>query len=142
MLINHLCFVHLSFMDIRCRILYVDSSLEKRSFCTMSTNDSRLRAYTEAVRRLKALPSSDPRHWENIARLHFDACPHSNWWFLPWHRGYLRSLEGVCRTILGDESFALPYWDWTAQPTIPSAFFQITEDQSWGPGWLQGKPGA
>lgn len=40
-------------------------------------------------------------------------CPHGNWWFLVWHRGYIGWFEQICQELSGDSSFALPYWDWT-----------------------------
>ena len=46
-----------------------------------------------------------------------------NWWFLPWHRGYLGWFEKTIRELSGNPSFALPFWDWTAQPSVPTPFF-------------------
>ena len=34
-------------------------------------------------------------------------CMHGNWWFLPWHRGYLYFFERIVRKISGDDSFRL-----------------------------------
>lgn len=82
-----------------------------------------LAKYRNAVSQLIALPPSDPRQWNNLAQQHQDHCPHSNWWFLPWHRAYLFYFERVCQDILKDPSFALPYWDWTQNPRIPGAFW-------------------
>jgi len=65
------------------------------------------------------------RSWNAQARIHDDFCPHGNWLFLPWHRAYLLYFENICRELTGVADFALPYWNWTAQPKIPSAF--------WGP---------
>ena len=79
--------------------------------------------YRSAVAQLLALPASDPRHWTKLAQQHNDHCPHSNWWFLPWHRAYLFYFERVCQDILKDPTFALPYWDWTQNPRIPGAFW-------------------
>ena len=50
-------------------------------------------------------------------------CPHGNWWFYAWHRGYLGYFEQTIRSLSGDASFALPYWDWTQLPEIPAQMF-------------------
>ncbi len=68
------------------------------------------------------LPPTDPRNWYRNAFIHELDCPHGNWWFLPWHRGYLGWFERTCRELSGDPDFALPYWDWTANPTLPAVF--------------------
>ena len=59
-----------------------------------------LAKYRNAVAQLVALPSADPRQWTKLAQQHQDYCPHSNWWFLPWHRAYLFYFERVCQDIL------------------------------------------
>jgi tyrosinase len=82
--------------------------------------------YTTAVQRMKALDQSDPKNslsWKNQARIHQDYCPHSNWWFLPWHRAYLFYFESICQAMLGDPDFRLPYWNWTRDRSIPAAFW-------------------
>ena len=56
--------------------------------------------------------------------IHLLDCPHGNWWFLVWHRGYLGWFEKTCRELSKDQDFALPYWDWTADPRIPASFFE------------------
>ena len=70
-----------------------------------------------------ALPPSDPRNWYRQALIHVLDCPHGNWWFLPWHRGYLFHFEEICRQLSGDPEFALPYWDWTSAPRVPDVLF-------------------
>ena len=96
---------------------------KRRNIATMAANDSDLTTYQDAVTKMKALPSSDHRNWANQAQIHFDHCPHGNWWFLPWHRAYLLYFEKICRQLTGNKSFALPYWNWTSNPTIPNAFW-------------------
>jgi tyrosinase len=56
-----------------------------------------------------ALPPEDPRNWYRHALVHTIDCPHGNWWFLPWHRGYLGWFEQICRELSNDPAFALPY---------------------------------
>lgn len=82
-----------------------------------------LESYARAVRAMLALPPEDPRNWYRQAIIHTLDCPHGNWWFLPWHRGYLGWFEQVCRELSGDPQFALPYWDWTAEQRLPEGMF-------------------
>jgi tyrosinase len=82
-----------------------------------------LASYRRAVEKMLALPPSDPRNWYRQALIHIADCPHANWWFLPWHRAYLGWFEEICRDLSGDPDFALPYWDWTAQPQVPADLY-------------------
>jgi tyrosinase len=84
--------------------------------------------YAKAVGLLKKLPASDPRNWVAQARIHDGHCPHNNWWFLPWHRAYLYYFEQICRDVLKDQSFTLPYWDWSRAQDIPTPFL---DKSSW-----------
>jgi len=87
-----------------------------------------LDSYTRAVRAMLALPPEDPRNWYRQAVIHTLDCPHGNWWFLPWHRGYLGWFEQVCRELSKDPYFALPYWDWTTEPRLPARMFDDVLD--------------
>jgi hypothetical protein len=82
-----------------------------------------LESYKRAIRTMLALPPEDPRNWYRIALVHTVDCPHGNWWFLPWHRGYVGSVERICREVSGDPDFAFPYWDWTELPRVPNPLF-------------------
>ncbi|MDQ2822175.1 MAG: tyrosinase family protein [Pseudomonadota bacterium] len=82
-----------------------------------------LASYRLAVSAMLALPFEDPRNWYRHATIHTLDCPHGNWWFLPWHRGYLGWFEQVCRDLSGDPYFALPYWDWSQVAAIPDGLF-------------------
>jgi tyrosinase len=42
--------------------------------------------------------------------------------FLPWHRWYLAFFEAILRATLKDDAFALPYWDYLKDPTLPPQF--------------------
>jgi hypothetical protein len=81
-----------------------------------------LHSYQTAIAAMLRLPPDNPLNWYRLAFTHYFDCPHQNWWFLAWHRGYLGWFEQTCRTFSGDASFALPYWDWTADVAIPDAF--------------------
>ncbi|GAB2179439.1 tyrosinase family protein [Dongia sp. agr-C8] len=84
-----------------------------------------LTAYAKAVAAMKRLDQDSPndgRGWRKQAEIHNMRCTHQNWWFLPWHRVYEAKFEALIRHYSEDESFALPYWDWTANPTLPAVF--------------------
>jgi tyrosinase len=82
-----------------------------------------LDSYKAGIRAMLSLPPTDPRNWYRNAFVHVFDCPHQNWWFLAWHRGYLGWLEQTLRQLSGDNQFALPYWDWTKTPRVPAAMF-------------------
>ncbi|HEX4964585.1 MAG TPA: tyrosinase family protein [Thermoanaerobaculia bacterium] len=84
-----------------------------------------LESYKKAIKAMLALPPTDPRNWYRNAFIHLFDCPHGNWWFLVWHRGYLGWFEKTCRQLSGNPNFALPYWDWTAEPRLPASFFDL-----------------
>jgi tyrosinase len=93
---------------------------------SLPANHRTLVAYRRAIAAMKSLPSTNPRNWVNVARIHLNNCPHGNWYFLPWHRAYLLSFERICRDLSGDSDFTLPYWDWTANRQMPTTFTQPT----------------
>ncbi len=95
----------------------------RRNIASLSATDPIIEAYKDAVTQMKALPASNPRSWAAQAQIHFDHCPHGNWFFLPWHRAYLHYFERICRDLSDMEDFALPYWNWTANPQIPGIFW-------------------
>jgi tyrosinase len=83
-----------------------------------------LASYERAIAKLLALDPNDPRNWYRNCFIHTLDCPHGNWWFPPWHRGYLGWWEQTVREFSGDPNFAFPYWDWTAQPYVPNEFWK------------------
>jgi tyrosinase len=101
----------------------------RRSLHGMAPNDPILQTWRDGVRLLKA--ASGNVSWANFAAIHgnandFNLCPHGNWYFLPWHRAYLLSYERAVRQLTGNNDFALPYWDWTEDRQMPSAFVEPT----------------
>lgn len=88
--------------------------------------DGIMDTYANAVGLMKELDQTnpdDPRGWTKQAEIHFGTCPHGNWFFLPWHAAYLHYFEEICRELTGVESFALPYWNWSLNPSIPDPFW-------------------
>ena len=100
--------------------------LLRRNVSSLAPDNAILVSYRKAINAMKALPQSDPRNWTRQAQIHQGnntvRCPHGNWYFLPWHRAYLLAFERICRQLSGNANFALPYWDWTANPQLPAAF--------------------
>ena len=82
-----------------------------------------LQSYTKAIEAMLILKPDHPHNWFRNAFVHLMDCPHGNWWFYVWHRGYLGYFEETIRKLSGDQTFAIPYWDWTVQPEIPQVMF-------------------
>ena len=94
---------------------------------------------------LMALPPSDPDSFSTIASYHglpggngVGYCQHENMLFPLWHRGYILRLERALRKALGDDTFAMPFWNETspssAQGGLPSIFTSKTYSWSDGSG--------
>lgn len=114
----------------------------RRDLATLAASDPDIVTYQAAVAAMKALPSSDPRNWQRQADIHQNFCPHGNWFFLPWHRAYLLYFEQICRELTGNQRFALPYWNWTCNRTIPAVFQGGTSNPLFHPGRVASPPAA
>jgi tyrosinase len=100
----------------------------RQNALTLPPNDPVFQQYAEAVKLMHELPANDRRSWRRQAEIHPNHCPHGTVGFLPWHRHYINEFEKICGQLIGDQSFALPYWDWTTEGgKIPDAFFDIAE---------------
>ncbi|KAI0516646.1 hypothetical protein KFK09_009323 [Dendrobium nobile] len=102
--------------------------------------DSRyISQYSKAVQLMKDLPKSDPRSFFQQANIHCAYCNgaydqfgfsnlqlliHRSWLFFPWHRLYLYFHERILAKLIGDDSFALPFWNWDSPDgmRIPSMY--------------------
>ncbi|XP_058072661.1 polyphenol oxidase, chloroplastic-like [Magnolia sinica] len=95
--------------------------------------------YKKAIALMKALPSDDPRNFTQQANVHCAYCDgaydqigfpdlelqvHNCWLFLPWHRYYLYFFEKILGKLIGDSTFALPFWNWDAPKgmTLPAIY--------------------
>ena len=114
----------------------------RRDLATLAPNDPIIETYRAAVAAMKALPATDPRNWNQQAEIHFNFCPHSNWYFLPWHRAYLLYFEQICRELTGEKSFALPYWNWTCNRALPEPFLNNGTNPLFEPGRTGNPPAA
>jgi tyrosinase len=80
---------------------------------------------------LGAIHGFDPNKWQRYGYLstgeqlpeksvqdkYWQQCQHGSWYFLPWHRGYVASLEAIVRDAIiqagGPTEWALPYWNYS-----------------------------
>src|SRR5689334_4785642 len=97
----------------------------KSAFDLTDAEAARLRRGYKLLRELSKKDPDDPRGWLRQANVHCWYCGgeagnqanagpeiHGSWRFLPWHRMYLYMHERIIATLLGDDTFTLPYWDW------------------------------
>jgi tyrosinase len=82
-----------------------------------------LASYARGVQAMLKLSADHPQNWFRNAFVHLMDCPHGNWWFYVWHRGYVGYFEQTIRNLSGDPTFAMPYWDWTQLAQIPDSMF-------------------
>src|SRR3954467_6912079 len=100
----------------------------RRYSATSTQGKKMLASYAKGVSAMLQLPPQNPHNWFRNAFVHFMDCPHGNWWFYVWHRGYIGYLEQTIRTLSKDPAFAFPYWDWTTSPELPAGIFQAVLD--------------
>lgn len=90
---------------------------------TSAAGQKMLAIYAKGVEAMLKLPADHPHNWFRNAFVHMMDCPHGNWWFYVWHRGYIGYFEQTIRAVTKEDSFVLPYWDWTQLPQIPDGMF-------------------
>ena len=95
----------------------------RQDVTTLAEDGPELEALRQGILAMRAAPTKYELSWEGQAHIHRDRCPHGNWFFLPWHRAYLYYFEAICRQASGDPGFALPYWNWTQDRSIPAPFW-------------------
>lgn len=119
----------------------------RRDVQALNSNDPIFAKYADAVKRMHELSNSDQRSWRNQALIHINHCKHGSPEFLHWHRHYLANFEAICGQLIGDSSFALPYWNWTGnRGRIPDPFYDVNflnvehwkdpsnaQSNNWGP---------
>ena len=95
----------------------------RKNIAGLASNDPILTTYRNAIAQMQALPMSDVFNWDSQANIHYNNCPHGNWWLLPWHSAYLVYFERIVRKLTGDSTFAIPYWNWADNNGVPGVFY-------------------
>lgn len=117
----------------------------RRSLHGMALDDPDLDAYRTFVGMMLANPQTQPVSWLGYSLQHgtyggeYKYCPHGDWYFLPWHRAFVVMYEQAARSLTGHAQFAMPYWDWTADRTLPSAFTDTTYNGKPNPLYVAGR---
>jgi tyrosinase len=105
-------------------LAFAQTSAQYRRYNVTSAGGQKaLASYAKGIQAMLKLPADHPQNWFRNAFIHLMDCPHGNWWFYVWHRGYLGYFEQTIRNLSGDPNFAIPYWDWTELPQIPDSMF-------------------
>jgi polyphenol oxidase len=117
--------------------------VRKSAFELDDSEQARLRNAYAALRKLSRDKPDDPRGWLRQGLVHCWYCSgaidalngqeiHGGWWFLPWHRAFLYFHEAILATLIGDASFALPYWDWDSpgQNRVPDVYATPADDSN------------
>jgi tyrosinase len=129
----------------------------RRTLQGLAWNDPIVETYRDAVGQLKQKAPTDKTSWAGLAGIHgnnpnaYHFCPHGNWYFLPWHRAYILTYERFIRQLMKNNDFALPFWDWTTNPTMPAVFTMpktpdgksnplFVNDQDFGQTWKRTWP--
>lgn len=94
----------------------------RRNIAGMGVNNPILVSYRKAIKKMQALPDTDPLSWAYQAAVHWttitpvlpdwDKCEHGTNFFWSWHRMYLYWFERIVRKMSKDEDWAIPYWNW------------------------------
>ncbi|KAG7962224.1 hypothetical protein I3843_09G055100 [Carya illinoinensis] len=102
-------------------------------------NKDYIAKYNKAIELMKALPADDPRSFTQQANVHCAYCDgaytqvgfpdldlqiHDCWLFFPFHRYYVYFYEKILGKLIGDPTFALPFWNWDSPPgmQLPSLY--------------------
>jgi tyrosinase len=112
----------LALTAIPCRTLFGQTLSQRLDWDTFKTT-SQYASFVTAIARMRSnTNASDPRSWVYWTNAHLNYCPHGIPYFLVWHRGYLYYFEQYLRTVSGNATLTLPYWDYYKNPVIPAEF--------------------
>ncbi|KAF8410583.1 hypothetical protein HHK36_003115 [Tetracentron sinense] len=104
-------------------------------------DDEYIAKYKKALSIMKSLPFDDPRSFMRQADMHCIYCTgaynqqhsnsllniHRSWLFFPWHRMMIYFHERILGNLIGDDTFALPFWNWDSPPgmVMPNMYMKL-----------------
>jgi tyrosinase len=114
----------------------------RRDVGKMKADDPVLVSYRKAIKKMRALPDTNPLSWAYQGGIHWttlpfptpsvdwDKCEHGTDFFWSWHRMYLYWFERIVRKISEDRDWAVPYWDWApgSDFKLPTPFRDTTSE--------------
>lgn len=117
---------------------------KRRNVNNMNLDDPDLETYRDFVGLMRDKQQTDLVSWTGFANQHGDAnnfkyCPHGDWYFLPWHRGFVEMYEKAAAVLTNNPKFAMPYWDWTTLRQLPAAFTDKTYKGKPNPLYVPGR---
>lgn len=98
--------------------------------------------YSIAIQKMKSLDKDDPLNFMQQANIHCAYCNsgykelgfpgvplqvHFSWLFFPFHRWYLYFFERILGSLIGDDTFALPFWNYDSKVgmQLPSLYNDV-----------------
>jgi tyrosinase len=107
----------LFFASIPGRQLLAQGALVQRPDWDTFRSSPNYSSLLDAIASMRANTNSSDKHsWNYWINVHFYYCPHTQPYFLAWHRGYLYYFEQQLRAVSGNKNLVLPYWDYYTTP--------------------------
>jgi hypothetical protein len=95
----------------------------RRNVANLAANDPFSRPIATESRRCRRWAAATPATGRARHRSTRITARTATGFFLPWHRAYLLSFERIIRKLSGMADFAMPYWDWRCQRSVPATFW-------------------
>ncbi|KAL1817960.1 hypothetical protein DCAR_0522457 [Daucus carota subsp. sativus] len=114
-------------------VLPVNQPLRVRPAAQLADNKY-IEKYNKAMKIMRSLPKDHPHSFAQQAAIHCAYCDsayemvgfpnvkmdvHFSWLFFPFHRWYLHFYEKILGKLIGDPTFAIPYWNWDSPDGMP-----------------------
>jgi hypothetical protein len=99
----------------------------RRAIGSLTKDHPDVVSFAKALKLMRELPEDNPMSLAYQVKLFAKYSIHGSWYKLPWLRAQLYYFEKICRKLLNEADFALPYWDVVKLRKVPGVFFQMEE---------------